>query len=192
MRGSLGARSAGLGGCLLLGDTLGRGLLRGGLAGGLLGRGLPGGQRAALQLSLALSRVCRNERAVEKTNPLGGFLNSRVALGQFLGAGHIVLEALACAEARYRGLLDPNSLSRLGVAGVARRPVDLLERTEAGHRHAVSLDSRTQDGVEYGVHRIGSLLTTSQLVGDGFHQLCLIHEQFTPRVAPDVRTDQTI
>src|SRR5690606_13046797 len=107
---------------------------------------------------------------------LGRLLDGDLAAArQLLRAAHQVLEALARTEARNRGLLDPNPLARLGVPGVAGRTVDLLERTEAGDRDPLTRDHRADDGVQDMVDSVGGLLAATQLVGNRFYELRLVH-----------------
>lgn len=107
--------------------------------------------------------------------PLGAFLTATSPPRGLLRAAHQVLEALARTEAGNRGLLDPNPLTRLRVAGVTGRTVDLLERTEARDRDPVSADGRADDGVQDRVNRLGGLLTATDLVRNGFYELRLVH-----------------
>ena len=146
-----------------------RGLLRRGVffavaffAGGLLGGGLLGGG--------LLDGGATGEAA------LGRLLDGDLAaLGELLRAAHQVLEALTGAEARHRGLLDPYALTRLRVAGVAGRAVDLLERAESGDRNAVAGDNCTDDCVQYRVDRVRGVLAAAELVGNRFYELRLVH-----------------
>ena len=94
---------------------------------------------------------------------------------ELLRAAHQVLEALARTEAGNGGLLDPNPLTRLRVAGVTGRAVDLLEGTETGDRDPVPADDRADDGVQDRVDRLGGLLTAADLVGNSFYELRLVH-----------------
>lgn len=193
-RGLLGSRRLGggllghsLASCHLLGRSLGRCLLGGGLCRSLLGRSLR--RITALELGLAQSGSGRNEPSAAESDPLGCLLDGRDVGGQRLGAGHKVLEVLASAEARYRGLLDPDAFPSLGVARVASRSVDLLERAETGDRDSITLDRGLDDGAEHHIDRLSSSQVLFVRLGrDGFDELSLIHEQITPCVAPDVRT----
>ncbi|AKZ58353.1 hypothetical protein SAM23877_5308 [Streptomyces ambofaciens ATCC 23877] len=185
-RGLLGRRGGGLGGGLLGGGLLRRRRLRGtrGLLGGgllrrrgrLLGRarGLLRGARGLLGGGLLARGLGDGGRRTGQA-ALGGLLDRDVVLRELLRAAHQVLEALTSTEAGYGGLLDPNPLARLRVAGVAGRTVDLLEGTEAGDRDPVTRDHCTDEGVQDRVDSVGGLLPAAQLVGNRFYELRLVH-----------------
>ncbi|CAK7280706.1 conserved hypothetical protein [Streptomyces misionensis JCM 4497] len=168
-RGGLGGRR-GLGGRLLRGGLLRRG---GGLLGRrLLGRGLLRGRLGGLLRGGLLHR--RGGAAGQAA--LGRLLHGDLAAPrQLLGAAHQVLEALSGAEPRHGGLLDPNPLARLGVAGVAGGAVDLLEGPEACDRDPLARDDRADDGVQDMIDGIGGLLAAAHLVGNRFYELRLVH-----------------
>lgn len=107
--------------------------------------------------------------------PFGAFLTATSCFGSFFEPLTRSLKPWPAAEARHRGLLDPNTLTRLRVAGVTGGAVDLLEGTEARDRDPVSADNRTDDGVQYSVDRVGGLLTPADLVGNRFYELRLVH-----------------
>lgn len=108
--------------------------------------------------------------------PLGAFLTATSPpRGSFFVPLTRSLKPWPAAEARHRGLLDPDPLPGLGVAGVTGRTLHLLERAETGDRDPVPRDNRADDRVQDRVHRVRRVLPTADLVGNRFNELRLVH-----------------
>ncbi|CAL2071758.1 conserved hypothetical protein [Streptomyces murinus] len=170
-RRGLGRRRGLLGGRLLRGGLLRRGR-RGLLRRRLLGGGLLRGRLGGLLRGGLLDR----RRGAPGQAALGRLLHRDLATArELLRAAHQVLEALTGAEARHRGLLDPNPLARLRVTGVPGGAVHLLEGPETGDRDPLARDDRADDGVQNMIDGFRRLLAAANLLGNRFYELRLVH-----------------